>query len=616
MKIKKTEAPLPPGIQGKLLRFTATGPGEVQQLSETGGADEICLWSFEDLFDFAGLDGADRKNFADRSGIAIQCGGWQSWSPGWELVGRDRLPQKVRVIPELLKLTNRPGDTLAPTGRRGRDWLIGHFICYLRAEDGYLCIASMGGDLPPVSFRINRKQALISAEIYCPGKKWAEGETAAEIAIFFVPGFFSLKDALKNLYRQEETFRTVEFLGTQPGGYESWYNHYTDINEKLILEDLDGLDKTENLIKLRYRDRQKPAVFQIDDGWEKAVGDWEINTERFPQGLAPIAARIEDAGYIPGLWLAPFLVTKRSRIFSEKSEWVLREKPGGKPVSAGFNHLWDGQYYCLDISRQDVLEYLQGLMDKAIDEWGFRYLKLDFLYAGLFSGAFAAGGSPQEHYSRACAILTNRVRNAAGRPTAYLGCGLPLGLSYRSFPLSRIGADTREEWDWKLVKYLGHTGRPSAYVNLMDTIGRSFLNGTVYINDPDVIFLRSKNCKLSENEKELIALVNFLLAGQIMFSDDPLHLTAADILLTQRIAGLYDTLGDDEYGAVRIDRDVFRLESRSGKTAGLINLSDKPWRPRNRREPCTVLNRGEYLVDHRQGMLFASHSITIAKERE
>jgi alpha-galactosidase len=315
-------------------------------------------------------------------------------------------------------------------------------------------------------------------------------------------------------------------------------------------------------------------------------------------------------------------VTKKARLFREKPEWVLREKPGGKSVVAGFNHLWDKQYYCLDISREDVLEYLGTLINRAIDEWGFRYLKLDFLYAGLFNGAFANPGSPHEHYRRACAVLTGRTAAGTGLPAAYLGCGLPLGLSYRSFPLSRIGADTREDWDWKLVKFLGHTGRPSAYVNLMDTIGRSFLNGSVYINDPDVIFLRSHNCRLTGNEKELIALANFLLAGQIMFSDDPLQLSPEDLALSRHIAELYRSLEGDEYGAARLDRDIFRLESRSGKTAGIINLSDKPWQVSG--VPAgggtkggfyAMLSQGEYLVDHRIGgaMNFAPHTITILR---
>jgi alpha-galactosidase len=602
MKIQKTINPLPSGLSGKQVRYS---------IEETGEAAEFDLWSFEDLCDLSGMNQADRDVFTNRDNLAVQCGGWQSWSAGWELVGKETLPNKVRLIPELLKLTNRPGDTEGPVNRRGKDWLTGHFIMYLRAGDRYLCIASAEGDgLPPVSFRINRKKALVSAEVYCPGKEWKEGEHAAELSVFLVRGFFSLKDALKKLYRQEGAFKTVNFLGAVPGGYESWYNHYRDIDEAVILRDLESLGKTGNLIKLRYLDRQKPVVFQIDDGWEMAVGDWEINTARFPRGLAPVAARIEEAGYIPGLWLAPFLVTRGSRIFSEKPEWVLREGPHRKPLVAGFNHLWDKQYYCLDISREDVLDYLERLIRRVIDEWGFRYLKLDFLYAGLFHGSPAGRGSPGENYRRACAVLTSRNSNSVGLPVAYLGCGLPLGLSYRYFPLSRIGADTRGSWDWPLVKCLGHTGRPSAYVSLMDTIGRSFMNGTIYINDPDVIFLRSSNCNLSVNEKELIALVNFLLAGQIMFSDDPHGLTGGDIDLTRRIAELYQKLDGDEYGAVRADRNVFRLESRSGRIAGIINLSRRPWQG--------TLG-GDFLIDRRcrqstqGGMFFSPHSITIAQ---
>jgi alpha-galactosidase len=569
----------------------------------------------------------DRAAFVQTADLAFYCGGWQSWSAGWELGGRETLPRKVRLIPELIKLTNREGD--CPQ----KGWLAGHFSMYIRRGNTYLCIASKSqeslppaGPLPPVSFRINRKERLILAEVFCPGKTWAAGETLGELYIFFAQGYFAFKDAIGTIYQQEGAFNAIGFLRGDPkvrnkaglpGGYASWYNHYTDINEKLILEDLHSLGKTENLIKLWYLDRKKPVVFQIDDGWEQAVGEWEIHRERFPQGLRVIAERIEQAGYIPGLWLAPFLVTRRAKIFTETPQWLLRDR-AGNPVVAGFNHLWDKQYYCLDLSRQDVLAYLKSLIDRAIDAWGFRYLKLDFLYTGLFYGAFAEGGSPYEHYDQACTLLTGRTKTAAGLPVAYLGCGIPFGPSYRHFPLSRIGADTREAWDWQVPKLLGHVGRPSAYINLLDTIGRSFMDGTVYCNDPDVIFLRSKNCKLAEHEKELIALVNFLLAGQIMFSDDPLYLEAADMRLTRHIVGLYDALADDEYGAARIDRDVFFLESRSGKTAGLINLRNRPYRLVSAQalDLYPRFTGGTFLLDHRLRVtpgeiIFAPHSISI-----
>lgn len=648
------EAPMPEGPKGIRFHYTADkNCGETLAAGRDTGAVTIDAWTYEELADLTGINDTIKTAFlADRE-LAVQCGGWQSWSAGWELVGSETLPRTVRFIPDLLKLTNREGDTAemdkplivtdlnAPKthprfSSGGKNaWLPGHFITYLRTGDRYLCIASKdGGTLPPVSFRINREQRYIVAEIFCAGKIWRPDDLLAELTIFFAQGYFNFKDAIGRIFRQDEVFKSLDFLRCGPGretagfrnkldlsgGYESWYNHYTDINEKIILDDLEGLRHTENLIKGWFTDRRKPAVFQIDDGWERAVGEWEVNFKRFPNGLAPLAARIEEAGFIPGLWIAPFLVTRRSRIFAEWPGWLLRDK-SGQLIIAGYNPLWDKQFYCLDLSRKDVLEYLRGVIDRIIDEWGFRYLKLDFLYAGYFSGAFAENGAPYEHYERACAVLTARKTTASGLPVACLGCGCPLGPSYRHLPLSRIGADTRQEWEWSLVKLIGHVGGPGAYVSLMDTIGRSFMDGTVFVNDPDVIFLRSRNCKLTEHEKELIALVNFLLGSQIMLSDDTQRQEAADIALTRSILSLYDHLAGDEYGAVRLARNVFRLESRSGQTAGLINLSRRSFTLTAQMDAAlhAALSQASWLVDHRvrsnaRGFTFAPHTISIAKK--
>jgi alpha-galactosidase len=621
---------------------------------------EIASWAYEELFDKAGFDAGERADFADNAGILVQAGGWQSWSAGWELGYNETLPRRVMALPELILLTNREGDRelrggggkdgdrhrgqKGPGGvRHARGELAGHFVMYLRVGETYLGIASKdraSAVLPPVSFRIDRKKRRISAEVFCPGKAWKAGEAIAEICVFAAHGYFGFKDRIAALYQQD--FGSLDFLRPQKtgvsadekrgglgggrgkrgilGGYESWYNHYTGINEKIILDDLASLPKTDNILKTSFIDKGKPLVFQIDDGWEKAVGEWEIDAQKFPNGLRALADRIEGAGFVPGLWLAPFIVTKKTRVFSERPQWLLRRRNNGSngPVArsgsadlvvAGFNHLWDGQYYCLDLSREDVLDYIKSLIDRAIDEWGFRYLKIDFLYAGLFSGDFANGGSPYEHYERACSVIASRTCSAAPtKPVAYLGCGAPLGPSCRHFPLSRIGADTREEWEWTLVKLLGHVGRPSAYISLKDTIGRSFMDNAIYCSDPDVVFLRTKNCKLSENEKETIALVNFLLAGQIMFSDDPADLTDADIAFSRRISALYEALADDEYGAVRIAKDVYRLTSRSGNIAGIINLSNKPYRAKPSGEGELS---GEFLLDRRIRGAFAPHTISL-----
>ena len=79
-----------------------------------------------------------------------------------------------------------------------------------------------------------------------------------------------------------------------------------------------------------------------------------------------------------------------------------------------------------------------------------------------------------------------------------------LELSFKHLPLSRIGCDTLEHWENKLLKKINWNGRNSAYLNLTDTIGHALTNKIIYSNDPDVIFIRNENCSLSKEEKLLI----------------------------------------------------------------------------------------------------------------
>ena len=89
-------------------------------------------------------------------------------------------------------------------------------------------------------------------------------------------------------------------------GYSSWYNRYQNIDEKCILSDLSGCAGV----------LSEGDVFQIDDGWEPAVGDWlTADAKKFPKGLRGTADRIHEKGFRAGLWLAPFVCQKKSEIF-------------------------------------------------------------------------------------------------------------------------------------------------------------------------------------------------------------------------------------------------------------------------------------------------------------
>jgi alpha-galactosidase len=560
----------------KALRFVAAEDAVIR-----GRATALFEAAFDELYALAGAPAAARESFSDGDARTIFSNGWQSWCYAGELAAEERV-LRARIATLINAYTDGPGP------RESRGEVLSHFLAYVRSGDHRLVLVSRGSPeraTPPVAFRVDRASLAIGAEVAAEGASLARGEIVAEIRVFYREGWFGMKDALRDAFRGYGHFDRLAFLGSGvpggtaerlvPGGYESWYNHYTRIDDTIIARDLASIGANDNLINAYYLRRGKPTVFQIDDGWERAVGQWEPDAAKFPRGMKALAAEIEAKGMIPGIWIAPLLVTKGCSLFRERPEWVLRDGKA-RPVPAGLNPGWDGVFYCLDISLPEVEDYLARLFDTIVEDWGYRYLKLDFLYAGFMAGARRRPGAAYEHYDRLMRRLTSRVVDSRGRGVAYLGCGAPLEPSFRRFPLMRVGADTKEKWEDPLLKaVVRHQGRPSAYANATHTIGRSPLDGTVFVNDPDVVFCRTSRMSLTETEKELLALVDFMLASQIMFSDDAHEFgEAGEAVFTARTVGLFDRLSGGEYGAERIARDVYSVFGRDGRIRGVVNLSD------------------------------------------
>ena len=151
-------------------------------------------------------------------------------------------------------------------------------------------------------------------------------------------------------------------------GYTSWYNYYQNISEDIILRDLEAISKKTD----------KVNTFQIDDGYQTAVGDWlSINKTKFPNGLKPIVEKIHAKGWQAGLWLAPFGAQKGSKLVCEHPDWLVKGK-NGKPIMVGAN--WGG-FYAIDIDNADARAYIKNVFDTVLNDWGFDLVKLDFLYA-------------------------------------------------------------------------------------------------------------------------------------------------------------------------------------------------------------------------------------------
>jgi len=262
----------------------------------------------------------------------------------------------------------------------------------------------------------------------------------------------------------------------------SWYSLYKWINEHIILNALNSLGD------LPF------DVFQIDDGWQITHGDWEP-TRKFPSGMSELALRISATGRIPGIWLAPFMVTKLSSIYRDHPDWLLRDEHG-RPVPVGIT--WEGVPYALDTTHPAVLEWLDKLIRK-VRGWGYNYLKLDFLYAGAIPGKRHQEIPREVAYRNAMQVM----RAAAG--DAYiLACGAPIIPSLGLCDGIRIGPDVSPYWlNTPLTIWLNNPNDTSTQNSVRTSIHRMWLKSLVNI-DPDVMFFRSRHNALKLHERQLL----------------------------------------------------------------------------------------------------------------
>jgi alpha-galactosidase len=328
------------------------------------------------------------------------------------------------------------------------------------------------------------------------------------------PSVFDQYFALQNLPKRTATVAT---------GWTSWYNYYNKISETIIEDNLNA-----------FAERDLPIdYFQIDDGWETRIGDWLSIQPSFPNGMKAIADKIHQKGFKAGLWLSPFIVEPKSRIFQEKKDWILRG-PNGKPLAVGFAPHWSGRFYALDFYNEDVQKYLTGVFHTVLHTWGFDMVKLDFLYA------VAVLPRPNKTRGQVMSEAMQFLRRLVG-DKILLGCGVPLGSAFGLLDYCRIGADIHLSWEHKLLKFLKNRERVSTIVALRTVLGRWSLNERAFQNDPDVFILREKNHQLTDIQQDTILIINTLL-GNLLF--------------------ISDFLGDYTEGSLEKYKSIFRFKNR------------------------------------------------------
>ena len=279
-------------------------------------------------------------------------------------------------------------------------------------------------------------------------------------------------------------------------GYTTWYNYYSNINEEIVLSDLEALSKLDAEIDF----------FQVDDGYQTAVGDWlSIDPRKFPHGMKYIADKIHEKGMKAGLWLAPLGCQYKSAVAKGHPDWLIRDAHN-RPVKCGFN--WGG-FYALDIEKPEVREYIRNFFDVVLNDWGYDMVKLDFLYAACIVPAHG-----KSRGQLMCEAM-DFIRECVG-DKLILGCGVPLAPAFGKVDYCRIGADMDLRWTKSLKFHREDVSTPNTLGN---TVFRRALDGRAFLNDPDVFLLRDSNMNCTLTQRKIIASVNHIF-GSLLFTSD------------------------------------------------------------------------------------------------
>jgi alpha-galactosidase len=117
--------------------------------------------------------------------------------------------------------------------------------------------------------------------------------------------------------------------------------------------------------------------FVMDDGWfgqrkddHAGLGDWYVNSQKFPHGLKPLINKVHSLGMDFGLWVEPEMVNPNSDLYRKHPDWVLNFP--GRPQTEGRNQL------VLNLARPDVHAYVLEWLDKLLTENDIAFIKWDY----------------------------------------------------------------------------------------------------------------------------------------------------------------------------------------------------------------------------------------------
>jgi alpha-galactosidase len=244
-------------------------------------------------------------------------------------------------------------------------------------------------------------------------------------------------------------------------GWWSWTAYYFGLNEQAALTNAEW--EAEHLKSLGYN------IFHIDEGYQYARGEYSTpNATLFPHGLGALEYRVHGLGLVPAIWTAPFEVSERSWVYENHPDWLVANAKR-QPIHAGTVVDNKDQLFVLDTTNPGSQEYLRQTYSTLVNDWGIRYIKMDFMDDSGIEGYYY---KPNTTALEAQRVGLEIIRSAVG-DDVYLdkdGSAMLNPVGYVDY--GRISQDT------------GHTFDASKEA-APGIAARYYMNRNFFVADPD-----------------------------------------------------------------------------------------------------------------------------------
>lgn len=149
--------------------------------------------------------------------------------------------------------------------------------------------------------------------------------------------------------------------------------------------------------------------FVLDDGWfsgrrddTTSLGDWTVDEEVWPDGLAPLIDHVRGLGMEFGLWFEPEMVSEDSELARAHPEWIMQT--GGRlPVRARHQQV-------LNLGIPDAYEHILERMTAILSEYDIAYIKWDHNRDLIDAGTYPTGAAGVHEQTLAAYRLMDELK--------------------------------------------------------------------------------------------------------------------------------------------------------------------------------------------------------------